>query len=63
LLEKAVKEGVEQLVIFEDDMLNIKFVKRTKLWLPRPPGDAVLCYLGFTYKDDLTDNRPERGRY
>jgi hypothetical protein len=35
-----------QLVIFEDD---IKFVKRTKLWLPRPPGDAVLCYFGFTY--------------
>ena len=44
------------MVIFEDD---IKFVKRTKMWLPRPPGDAVLCYLGFTYKDDLTENRLE----
>jgi hypothetical protein len=40
----------------EDD---IKFVKRTKLWLPRPPGDAVLRYLGFTYKDDLKENRLE----
>jgi hypothetical protein len=56
VLKKAVTEGVEQLVVFED---VIKFVKRTKLWLPRPPGDAdaVLCNLGSTYKHDLTANR------
>jgi hypothetical protein len=47
VLKKAVAEEVEQLVIFEDD---VKFLRR-KLWLPRRPDDAVLCYLGFTYKD------------
>jgi hypothetical protein len=57
VLKKAAAQGVEQLVVFEDD--DMEFVQRTNLCGSpggRPPGDAVLCYLGFTYKDDHTAN-------
>lgn len=53
LLEYAFRKRLRQLLVFEDDLVL------TSSYIPPPPGDAVMCFLGGKIEGKLPEGTEE----